>query len=165
MTTQPLSPLTMLLSRTPNPPALHKAGGQARSVGRSIRLPEDGRLVLGTDLNRSESRLGRFGPCSISREKPAQPAVWRPVGYGISARAMLILGLRRPHAVRLGPLLRLEAGMRGLASRCPFSTRRNPSPGCRNAGSRTACSCSLPVSDKLATSAGSRLARRVASGG
>src|SRR5262249_4474203 len=35
-------------------PALHNPAGQTRSVGRTIRLPQSGRLVLGTDLNRSE---------------------------------------------------------------------------------------------------------------
>src|SRR5262249_60356705 len=39
----------------PRPPALHKPAGQTRSVGRIIRLPENGRLVLGAHLNRSES--------------------------------------------------------------------------------------------------------------
>src|SRR5215831_2874945 len=56
----PPEPTTQLLIRsprrraTPRPPALHNPAGQTRSVGRTIRLPQQGRLVLGTDLNRSE---------------------------------------------------------------------------------------------------------------
>ena len=167
----PPEPTTQLLIRsprrraTPSPPALHKPAGETQSVGRIVRLPENGQLVLGTDLNRSESRFERFGPCSISREKIAQPTVWRPVGYGISTRAMLILELRRPYAVGLGPLYPSKRACADLPQDACSAPGRNPSPGCQNAGSRTSCSCSLPVSDKLATSAGSRLARRVASGG
>ena len=135
-------------ARTPSPPALHKPGGQARSVGRTVRLPQKGRLVLGTDLNRSESRFERFGPCSISREKIAQPTVWRPVGYGISTRAMLILELREPHAVRRGPLYPSKRACADLPQDARSAPGRNPSPGCQNAGSRTSCSCSLrfPIS-------------------
>src|SRR5437899_7081350 len=84
---------------TPSPPALHKPAAETRSVGRIVRLPENGRLVLGTDLNRSESRFERFGPC---------------VSYGISTRAMLILELRRPHVVRLGPLYPSKRACAGL---------------------------------------------------
>jgi len=150
---------------TPSPPALHKPAGRTQSVGRIVRLPQKGRLVLGTDLNRSESRFERFGACSIWREKIAQPTMPRPAGYGISTRAMLILGLRGPHAVssvRFTPRsghaptwLKMPVQRQGAIRRLVA----------RMAGSRTSCSCSLPVSDKLATSAGSRLARRVRSGG
>src|SRR6266446_2653004 len=150
---------------TPSPPALHKPAGETQSVGRVVRLPENGRLVLGTDLNRSESRFERFGPCSISREKIAQPTVWRPVGYGISARAMLILELRRPHAVRLGPLyprsghartwlkmpVQRQGAIRRLVARMPAVERRAPAR------------CPFPISWRPLR--GSRLARRVASGG
>src|SRR5262249_61658603 len=71
---------------------------------------------------------------------------------------MPVLGLSRPHAVP-GSALPLEAGMRGRAARCRFSPGCGLAPDRQNAGGRTSCSCSLPACDKLATSAGSRLAR------
>src|SRR4029077_6416338 len=82
-------------------------------------------------------------------DKRLAEMVWRPVSYGISTRAMLILELRRPHVVRLGPLYPSKRACAGLPQDARSAPGRNPSPGRQNAGSRTSCSCSLPVSDKL----------------
>ena len=118
-----------------------------------------GRLVLRTDLNRSESRFERFGPAVFRMQNsPANDAAarWlRHFGPGYAR-----LGLSRPHAVSWVRFTSRSGHARACREMLVQPLVRSFAPDRPNAGSRTSCSCSLPASDKLATSAGSRLARR-----